>query len=147
VKVRIPAGVDNEQRIRLKGRGEPGRNGGPAGDLIVLCRVQPHRVFGRDGLNLLLRVPVTFSEAALGSEIDIPLLDATRATVRLAPGTQNGSRQRIKGKGVETAKATGDLIVTFEIAVPMKLTAAQRKAVESLAQATAESPRDYLEVM
>jgi molecular chaperone DnaJ len=147
VKVRIPAGVDHEQRIRLKGRGEPGRNGGPAGDLIVLCRVQPHRVFGREGLNLLLRVPVTFSEAALGSEIDIPLLDGTRATVRLSAGTQNGSRQRIKGKGVETSRGTGDLIVTFEIAVPMKLTAAQRKAVESLAHATAESPRAYLEVV
>jgi molecular chaperone DnaJ len=147
VKVRIPPGVDNQQKIRLKGRGQPGRNGGPAGDLIVLCKVQPHRVFGRDGMNLLLKVPVTFAEAALGDEIDIPLLDGARTTLRLPPGTQNGSRQRVKGKGVETAKGTGDLIVTFEVAVPTKLSGAQRKALESFASATKESPRAHLEVV
>jgi molecular chaperone DnaJ len=145
--VRIPAGVDDQQRIRLKGRGQPGRNGGPAGDLIVLCKVQPHRVFGRDGQNLILRVPVTFSEAALGAEISLPMLDGTRSTVRLSPGTQNGTRQRLKGKGVETQKGTGDLIVTFEIAVPAKLSSAERKAVEALASATKESPRAFLEVV
>ena len=90
---------------------------------------------------------ITFTEAALGDEVDIPLLDGARTTLRLPPGTQNGSRQRVKGKGVETAKGTGDLIVTFEVAVPTKLSGAQRKALESLASATKESPRAHLEVV
>ncbi len=147
VKVRIPAGVDDQQRIRLKGRGQPGHNGGPAGDLIVLCKVQPHAVFGRDGRNLLLRLPVTFPEAALGAEIDVPLLDHSRTTIRLAPGTQNGSRHRVKGRGVETAKGTGDLIITVVVVVPAKLTSAERKAVEALAAATKQSPREFLEAV
>jgi molecular chaperone DnaJ len=144
VKVRIPAGVDDQQRIRLKGVGQPGRNGGPNGDLIVLCKVQPHRWFGREGTNLTLKVPVTFPEAALGAEIEVPLLDRTTATVRLAPGTPNGARQRLKGKGVPSAKGAGDLIVSFDVAVPQKLSSAQRKAIESLANASKESPRQHL---
>jgi molecular chaperone DnaJ len=147
VKVRIPAGVDDQQKIRLKGRGQPGRNGGPAGDLIVLCKVHPHAVFGRDGQHLTLRLPVTFAEAALGAEISVPLLDRTRTGIRLQPGTQNGSRLRVKGKGVTNAKGSGDLIVTVEVAVPTKLNSAERKAVEALRNAGKDSPRAHLEVM
>jgi molecular chaperone DnaJ len=145
VKVRIPAGVADGQRIRLKGRGSPGRNGGPAGDLLVECHVQPHAIFSRDGSNLTIHVPVTFAEAALGSEIEIPTLDGQRVTLRLKHGTQTGSRHRVKGKGVETPKHTGDLIVTVDVQVPNSLTPEQQQAIEALAKATTVSPREHLE--
>jgi molecular chaperone DnaJ len=131
--------------VRLKGRGAPGRNGGPQGDLIVECKVQPHHLFGRDGNNLTVRLPITFAEAALGGEIDVPTLDGPRVTLRLRPGTQSGSRHRVKGKGIDTAKSTGDLIVTVEVRVPAELTPEQRAAVEALAAATTVSPRKHLE--
>jgi molecular chaperone DnaJ len=143
--VRIPAGVADGQRIRLKGRGGPGRNGGPPGDLYVECHVTPHRLFGRDGTNLTLDLPVTFAEAALGGDVEVPTLDGPRVKLRLKPGTQSGSRHRVKGKGIATAKATGDLIVTVEVQVPTELDAAQRAAVEALAAATTVSPRARLE--
>jgi molecular chaperone DnaJ len=146
VKVRIPAGVDDGQRIRLRGKGSPGRNGGPAGDLIVLCHVSPHPVFGRDALNLTVRVPITFAEAALGGEIEVPVIDGTRVKLRLAPGTQTGTRQRVKGKGVAAAKGSGDLVVTFEVVVPNKLSGPERKAIEELARVSKSSPRAHLEV-
>ncbi len=145
VKVRLPAGVADSQRIRLKGRGAPGRNGGPAGDLLVECHVHPHKLFGRDGSNLTIRVPVTFAEAALGSEIDIPTLDGQRVTLRLKHGTQTGSRHRVKGKGVDTPKHTGDLIVTVDVQVPHSLNPEQTEAIEALAAATTVSPREHLE--
>ncbi len=144
VQVRIPAGVDDRQKIRLKGKGAPGLNGGPAGDLIVECQVRPHRLFGRDGSNLTVRVPVTFPEAALGGTIEVPTLDGSQVTLRLRPGTQSGSRHRVKGKGVVTAKAEGDLIVTVDVQVPAELTEQQRAAIEALAAATTVSPRAHL---
>jgi molecular chaperone DnaJ len=144
VQVRIPAGVDDRQKIRLKGKGAPGLNGGPAGDLIVECQVRPHRLFGRDGTNLTVRVPVTFPEAALGGTIEVPTLDGSRVTLRLRPGTQSGSRHRVKGKGVVTPKAEGDLIVTVDVQVPAELTEQQRAAIEALAAATTVSPRAHL---
>ncbi len=143
VKVRIPAGVADGQRIRLKGRGGPGRNGGPNGDLYVECHVAPHRLFGRDGLNLTVRVPITFAEAALGATIQVPTLDH-QVSLRLKPGTQNGSRHRVKGKGLDNGKHHGDLIVTVDVVVPSTLTDAERAAVEQLAEATTASPRAYL---
>ena len=138
--MRIPAGVSDGQRIRLKGRGTPGRNGGPAGDLFVECRVQPHAFFQREGLNLLVRVPVSFTEAVLGSTISVPTLDHAEVTLRLKPGTQSGSRHRVKGKGISTPKNTGDLIVTVDVAVPVDLSADERSAVEALHSVLA-SPR------
>jgi len=146
VQARIPAGVADKQKIRLKGRGSPGRNGGPAGDLIVECNVRPHRLFARDGDNLTVRVPVSFAEAVLGADIDVPTLDGPRVTLRIRPGTQSGSRHRVKGKGVVTSKAEGDLIVTVDVQVPTELTEEQRAAVEAFAAATTVSPRDRLEV-
>lgn len=140
VNVRIPAGVSDGQRIRLKGRGTPGRNGGPAGDLFVECRVQPHALFQREGLNLLVRVPVSFTEAVLGSTISVPTLDHADVTLRLRPGTQSGSRHRVKGKGISTPKSTGDLIVTVDVTVPTELSDDERSAVEAL-HAVLSSPR------
>ena len=141
VNVRIPAGVDTGQRIRLKGRGAPGRNGGPAGDLFVECNVAPHPVFAREGVNLLVRVPVSFTEAVLGSTVPVPTLDGSEVTLRIKPGTQSGSRHRVKGRGIDTGKKTGDLIVTVDVAVPTSLTDDERSAVEALANVL-QSPRE-----
>jgi molecular chaperone DnaJ len=146
VKVRIPAGVDNGGRIRLAGRGQAGRNGGPTGDLFVVCKVKPHELFGRDGNNLTLRVPVTYPEAVLGAEVKVPLLEGDSSTLRLAAGTQPGARMRVKGKGIATAKATGDLIVTIDVVIPTKLSKQERKAIEDLAKASDHLVRAHLEV-
>ena len=140
VNVRIPAGVSDGQRIRLKGRGGPGRNGGPAGDLFVECHVAPHPVFAREGLNLLVRVPVSFTEAVLGSTISVPTLEGTDVSLKLKAGTQSGSRHRVKGKGIATASKTGDLIVSVDVAVPTSLSDAEKDAIEKLHEVL-ESPR------
>ena len=144
VKVRIPAGVNDGARIKLAQRGEPGRFNGPPGDLFVVVRVKPHEVFGRDGLNLLLRVPVGFAEATLGSKVTIPTLDNGGITLKLAAGTQSGTTQRVKGRGIANTKAVGDLMVTWDVAVPVKLNAAERKAIEALQKAGGVDPRSHL---
>jgi molecular chaperone DnaJ len=144
VKVRIPAGVLDGQRIRLKGKGTPGRNGGPAGDLFVQCAVATHPVFGRDGSNLTIGLPITFAEAALGGDVEVPTLDGPAVTLRLKPGTQSGSRHRVKGKGVVSEKVAGDLIVTVQVVVPQTLTSDERVAIENLAAVQSVSPRDGL---
>jgi len=147
VKVRIPAGVQDGQRIRLRGRGGPGRNGGPPGDLYVTCRINPHSLFGRRGDDLTLVVPVTFPELALGTEVTVPTLEGSTVRLRVPPGTRSGRTFRVKGRGVKSKKEAGDLLVTVEVAVPQKLTAAQRKAVEALAAASdGTSPRAHLGV-
>ncbi len=146
VKVRIPAGVEDGQRIRVKGRGAPGRANGPAGDLYVVAHVGTHPFFGRRGKNLTLNVPVTFAEAALGTTITVPTLDDP-VTLRVPPGTASGQTFRVKGRGVPgTGRRGGDLLVTVEVAVPKKLNQAQRAAVESLARVSDEAPREHLGV-
>ena len=146
VKVRIPPGVDDGQRIRLKGRGGPGRNGGPPGDLYVVTHVGDDAVFGRKRRDLTISVPVTFAEATLGTKLTVPTLDGDTVTLKVPEGTRSGRTFRVKGRGVETKKGTGDLLVTVEVAVPQKLSDDERKAVEALAAATAESPRSHLGV-
>jgi molecular chaperone DnaJ len=146
VKVRIPAGVKDRQRIRLKGRGGSGRNGGPAGDLYVVAHVAPDPLFGRDGNHLTLTVPVTYPEATLGTKVKVPTLDGPPVTLKLPAGTSSGRVFRVKGKGVEGPKGSGDLLVTIEVAVPAKLTKEERAAVEALAETITASPRDYLGV-
>jgi molecular chaperone DnaJ len=144
VQARIPAGVADGQTIRLKGRGAPGRGGGPAGDLLVEINVMPHPLFGRSGDDLTVRVPITFSEAVLGGVIDVPTLDGPHVSLRLKPGTQSGSRHRVRGKGIATKKSTGDLIVTTDVLVPTSLSDAERDAVEALAAATTTNPRSSM---
>jgi molecular chaperone DnaJ len=146
VKVRIPAGVQNGQRIRIAGRGTPGRNGGPPGDLFVIVRVAPHPLFGRSGDDLTVTVPVTFPEAALGAEVQVPTLDGSPVTIKVPPGTKSGRTFRVRGRGIKTPKRQGDLLVTVEVAVPAKLSRDERKAVEALAAASTESPRAHLGV-
>ena len=142
VKVRIPSGVDNGQRIRLAGKGGAGRNGGPNGDLYVVVEVAPDSMFGRKGKHLTLVIPVTFPEAALGSEIKIPTYDHSTVTLKIPPGTKSGTTFRVKGRGVVTTKSTGDLLVTLEIAVPAELSPKDRAAIEALSEVTDWSPRN-----
>jgi molecular chaperone DnaJ len=137
--VRIPAGVRDGQRIRLKGRGSPGDNGGPAGDLYVVVHVTAHPVFGRKGDHVTLTVPVTFAEAVLGADITVPTLDGT-VTLKVPPGTKSGRTFRVKGRGVRN----GDLLVTVEVAVPQKLSAKARKALEAYAAEDGADPRAHL---
>jgi len=144
IKVRIPAGVSDGQRIRLKGRGDPGRQGGQPGDLYVTCRVEPHAVFSMEGRNLRVTVPITFAEAALGADITVPTIDGGSVKVRIPAGTRTGKTFRVKGRGVAAAKGTGDLMVSVEVAVPAKLSAEERAAIEALAAAATESPRQHL---
>ncbi len=148
VKVRIPPGVSDGQRIRLKGRGEPGRNGGPSGDLYVVVHVGSHPLFGRKGNNLTLNVPITYPEAVLGADITVPTFDNGTVTLRVPAGTRSGRTFRVKEKGVPGAKGqTGDLLVTVEVSVPVELSDAERKAVEALASVSDHaSPRGYLGV-
>jgi molecular chaperone DnaJ len=143
VKVRVPAGVADGQRIRVKGRGGAGANGGPAGDLYVVVHVQPHALFGRNGNNLTLRVPVTFAEAALGADVRVPTLDG-QVTVRVPPGTPSGKVMRVRGKGIPNGKGTGDLLVTVDVQVPGELNDEQRAAVDTLAQVLDDNPRAAL---
>lgn len=133
---RIPAGVRDGQKIRLRGKGRPGTGGAPAGDLVVAVTVTPHPVFSIDGHNLRVTVPITFPEAALGTQLEVPTLDGSTVKVKVAEGTPSGRVLRVKGRGVKTAKQTGDLLVTVQVAVPQKLSKAAREAVEAFAAAT-----------
>lgn len=146
VKVRIPAGVSDGQRIRLRSRGGPGRNGGPNGDLYVVVHVAPDPLFGRNGRDLTITVPVTFPEAALGTKLTVPTLDGDTVTLKIPSGTPSGKTFRVKGRGVPAKKGQGDLHVTVEVAVPRKLSAEEKKAVQALAEVSDESPRAHLEV-
>ncbi len=145
VKVRIPAGVDEGQRIRLKGKGGSGGVNGTPGDLFVTVHVAGHPLFGRRGRDLTLTVPITFTEAVLGADVTVPTLDGT-VVVRIPAGTRSGRTFRVKGRGVALSKGVGDLLVTVEVAVPTNLSAAERDAIEALALASKESPRSHLGV-
>jgi molecular chaperone DnaJ len=146
IQARIPAGVNDGQRIKLRGKGAPGERGGPAGDLYVRVHVTPHPVFGRSGGNLTVTVPVTVPEAALGSEIKVPSHRGVPVTVRIPPGTPNGRTFRVRGKGVRRSDGTyGDLLVTVDVMVPKNVGTKGRKALEDLREATAgEDPREEL---
>ncbi|NXY96744.1 molecular chaperone DnaJ [Streptomyces sp. BR123] len=137
MQVRIPAGVSDGQRIRLRGKGAPGERGGPAGDLYVVVHVGSHPVFGRKGDNLTVTVPVTISEAALGADIKVPTLGGPAVTLKLPPGTPSGRTMRARGKGAVRKDGTrGDLLVTVEVAVPSELTDKAREALEMYRDAT-----------
>ncbi|TDN44031.1 molecular chaperone DnaJ [Curtobacterium flaccumfaciens] len=145
VNVRIPAGVADGQKIRLRGRGEPSPDGGEAGDLVVTVTVRKHPVFERDGQNLRLDVPVTFVEAALGATIQVPTLGGEPVKLKVASGTPSGRVLRVKGRGVTTKNGTGDLLATVQVAVPSHLSDKAREAVEALAEALPdENPREDL---
>ena len=131
MQVRIPAGVQDGQRVRLKGKGAAGENGGAPGDLYVTVSVEPHKIFGRDGHNLTLDVPVTIAEAALGADISVPTLDGPAVKLRLPAGTPNGRIMRVRGKGVpKPSGGRGDLLVKIGVQVPEDLSDEAKAALE-----------------
>ena len=144
IKVRIPAGVDAGQRIRLRGQGSPGD---PPGDLYVIVDVGSHDVFGRKGSKLTLDLPVTIAEAALGAEVRVPTYNGDSVTMRIPAGTQHGRTLRVRGGGVTPADGDepGDLLVTVNIAVPKNLTKKQTEALQAFAELDTESPRKHLD--
>jgi molecular chaperone DnaJ len=146
--VRIPPGVDDDQRIRLAEQGEPGQNGGHAGDLYVRVHVTPHAVFGRAGNDLTIKVPVTFTELALGTTLDVPTLDG-KVSLRVPAGTATGRVLRVRGKGIRRRDGqTGDLLVTLQVAVPANMDSSARAALETYAEATSSlDPRPELTKM
>jgi molecular chaperone DnaJ len=132
VNTRLPVGVRDGQKIRLRGKGQPSPNGGAAGDLVLTVHVSPHPVFTTDGSNLRVRVPVTFPEAALGTQIDVPTLDGTTVRVKVPAGTASGTTLRVKGRGLKAKSATGDLLATVEVQVPSKLSGRAKEVLASI---------------
>jgi len=141
IQARIPAGVKDGQRIRLRGKGGAGESGGPAGDLYVTVKVSPHRVFGRKDDNLTIDVPVSFDELALGAEVKLPTLGGSPVTLKIPAGTPNGRTFRVRGKGAPKADGTtGDLLATVNVHVPANLHEKARAAVEAYREAMAGTP-------
>ena len=136
VTTRIPGGINDGAKIKLKGRGGSGPAG--PGDLFVTVNVVKHPVFSRNELNLLMSLPVTFTEAALGADIKVPTIDGDEVTVRIAPGTPSGRTLRVKSRGVKTARGTGDLLITVEVQVPQRVDGKAKEALEAFAKATEE---------
>ena len=135
IKVRIPAGIKDGQKVRVKGHGKPGTHGGPAGDLEVAVTVKPHPVFSREGDDLVVSLPVTVSEAILGAAVDVPMIDGNTATVKVPAGSSSGCEIRLRGGGVKTSKATGDLIARVAIQVPDKSSRDLKKLAKEMAKA------------
>ncbi|PZS16218.1 MAG: molecular chaperone DnaJ [Pseudonocardiales bacterium] len=140
ITVRVPSGVRDGAKLRIAAKGTPGTRGGPPGDLFVTVRVGAHELFGRSGDDLTLTLPITFAEASLGTTVRVPTLDGSVA-VRIAPGTPSGRTLRVRGRGVAKKNTAGDLLVTVEVAVPQKLTAPAREALEQYAAAQPDDPR------
>ncbi len=145
VNARIPAGVRHGQKVRLRGKGRPGDPGAEDGDLVVTVQVEQHPAFTLDGEDLRVTVPVTFPEAVLGAQVEVPTLDGGTVRVKVPAGTPSGRTLRVRGRGVRTARRTGDLLVTVQVAVPQRVDGAAREALEAFAAATSgEDPRAEL---
>jgi len=145
VSVKVPAGIQDSQKLKVKGKGQPSPNGGPAGDLVVTIKVKPHAVFTRDGDNIRVSVPVTYAEATLGATIEVPVLGGEPVKLKVAPGTPNGRTLRVKGKGVQFGSRQGDLLATVEVMVPGHLPAKAKKLLEQFdSELPDENPRQDL---
>jgi molecular chaperone DnaJ len=134
ITARVPAGVQDGAKIRVKGKGAPGEAG--PGDLFIYLHVKPHAVFGRTGENLTMTLPITFAEAALGADVKVPTLEGPEVTVRIAAGTPSGRTLRVKGKGVTKGHHTGDLLVTVDVQVPRRAEGKVEEAIKAFAEAT-----------
>lgn len=144
-KVKIPAGVRDGQSIRIPGKGQPGSNGGPAGDLVVKVSVESDPIYSMDKDRLRVKLPITYPEAALGARVDVPLPDGTKVSVRVPAGTSSGAVLRLKGKGVKKGAARGDVMVDLYIVTPKETSEAQKTAVEALQMAQGDwNPRANL---
>jgi molecular chaperone DnaJ len=144
-KVKIPAGVKDGTRIRLKGKGEPGLNGGPPGDLFVVTRVAPSPLYERRGADLVVEVPVTYPEAALGATVEVPTPDGT-ISLKIPAGSESGKLLRVRGHGAPKLKGSGrgDLLARVRVTVPKKLSKAEKEALEQLKSVSRENPRERL---
>lgn len=139
---RLPVGVKDNQKIRIRGKGRPGTNGGPPGDLLLTVRVSKHPVFTADGLNLRMTLPIAFDEAVLGATVEVPTLDGTHVKVKVPAGTDSGRILRVKGRGLSSSKGTGDLLATVNVTVPGKVSRAAKEALQAFALETAkDDPR------
>lgn len=136
LEVNIPAGIDDENRMRLTGQGEAGSHGGPNGDLYIFVHIKPHKIFKREGMNLFCTVPLAMTTAALGGEMEIPCLDGTTEKITIEAGTQTGHEIRLRKKGMVglQSRNTGDLFVRFKVETPTKLTAKQKELLKQFAQ-------------
>ena len=135
ITARVPAGVNDGAKIRVKGKGAPGEAG--PGDLFILLHVKPHPIFSRKAENLLVSLPITFTEAALGADVKVPVLSGDEVTVRISPGTPNGRTLRVKGRGITKGSTTGDLLVTVEVQVPQRVDGKALEALRTFAEETA----------
>jgi len=143
VSTRVPAGINDGARIKLKGRGAPGQAG--PGDLYITVHVVKHPVFTRKDLHLNMVLPITFTEATLGADIRVPTLDGDEVTVRIAPGTPNGRILRVKGRGITSSKGSGDLLITVDVVIPQRVDGKAKAALETFAQETKDfDPRSEL---
>ncbi|HZI93622.1 MAG TPA: J domain-containing protein [Patescibacteria group bacterium] len=145
IQVRIPPGAEDGSRVRVAGKGEAGALGGPPGDLFVVLRVTPHAYFRRDGKDIILELPLTVTEAALGTRIDVPTVDG-RVTLTVPAGSSSGQRLRLKGRGVPSRNgpAPGDQIVMLQIVTPKSLSAESKKILEELQRLNPDNPRSAL---
>lgn len=142
IKISIPAGIDNDQTIVLKGEGESGTKGGPKGDLYVVVTVRNHRVFKRQGNTVICEVPITFTQATLGANLKIPMVDGTEEIYPIPEGTQSGTKFTIKGKGFKAVNSTyhGDFVFVVNVQIPKRLTTEQRDLLTKLAKTMNEQP-------
>jgi molecular chaperone DnaJ len=144
VKLKIPAGVSDGSTLRLRGKGGPGANGGPSGDLLVRLRVATSQTFGRKGNDLTLTIPITYTEATLGTKIDVPTLNGG-VKVKVPAGTPTGKTFRVRGRGIDPDRGrSGDLLVTVQVAVPNKVSRAEKKLLEELAAHETSDIRAHL---
>lgn len=146
LNVKIPAGVESGKSIRLSGQGHPGHNGGPAGDLLLTVRVAQHPYFRREGTNLIIDVPITIPEAALGAKVEVPTLDEGPVTVTIPPGTSSGSKLRLKEKGILNPKTNerGNILVVIKIVAPKELSDRETELYQELSQLDKLAPRSAL---
>jgi len=143
ITTRVPAGIKDGAKIKIKGRGAPGAAG--PGDLYVLVHVTPHPIFSRKDENIHLTLPITFAEATLGADISVPTLDGDEVTVRIAPGTPSGRTLRVKGRGVKKGSTTGDLMIILDVRIPQRVDGEAKRAIEEFAKATNDfNPRAEL---
>ena len=142
IKVKIPAGIDDNQTVVLRGEGEPGSKGGPKGDLYITLRIKKHSIFTRKGNNVLCDIPITMTQAALGAELEIPMVDGSKQKYRIPEGTQTGTKFTIRNKGFKYVNSTseGDYVFTVIVQTPKRLTKEQRELLTQLARTMNEQP-------
>lgn len=142
IKIKIPAGIDNDQTIVLRGEGEPGEKGGSKGDLYIVVRIKKHSIYTRKGDKVLCNIPITFTQATLGAQLQIPMVDGSKETYKIPEGTQTGTDFTIKSKGFKSVNGNyqGDFIFTVQVQVPKRLSKEQRDLLEALAKTMNEQP-------